>query len=149
MRLIARIGTSLEHLEREPRLSDSHEAHEKLLIGASLVAALAPTTPAHAYYLRDCLRGAPCPGFYGPTPRYYGPPRRYYGPSPYYGPPRYYGPAPDYSPPRRYYGPSGYYYVEFCFGHPAEPGVPILRFLDRLRGFAHAPDSPGRYPSIA
>jgi hypothetical protein len=37
----------------------------KVLIGVSLLAALATTTPAHAYYLRDCLRGAPCPGFYG------------------------------------------------------------------------------------
>jgi len=75
---------------------------KKLLIGVSLVAALATTTPAHAYYLRDCLRGARCPGFYGQTPRYYGPPRRYYGPSPY-------GPSPYYGPPRRYYGPPGYY----------------------------------------
>jgi hypothetical protein len=80
-----------------------------LLIALGLTAALATTTPAHAYYLRDCLRGAPCPGFYGPTPRYYGPPRRYYGPSPDYGPPRYYGPSPYYGPPRRYYGPPGYY----------------------------------------
>src|SRR5262249_4541958 len=88
---------------------------KKLLIGVSLVAALATTTPAHAYYLRDCLRGAPCPGFYGPTPRYYGPPRRYYDPSPYYGPSPFYGPSPGdgssayYGPTPRYYGPPGYY----------------------------------------
>src|SRR5215472_3452037 len=69
----------------------------------------------HAVYLRDCLRGAPCPGFYAQSPRYYGPPRRYYGPSPSYGPPRYYGPSPYdgpspyYGPPQRYYGPPGYY----------------------------------------
>src|SRR5262249_56684656 len=54
---------------------------------------------AHAVYLRDCLRGAPCPGFYAQSPRYY-------GPSPYYAPsPRYYGPSPYYASPRRYYGP--------------------------------------------
>jgi len=85
-----------------------------LLIALGLTAAAATlATPAHAVYLEDCLRGAPCPGFYaqspryyGPSPRYYGPPRRYYGPSPYYGPPqRYYGPSPYYGPPRRYYGP--------------------------------------------
>jgi hypothetical protein len=71
-----------------------------LLIALGLTAAAALATPAHAVYLRDCLRGAPCPGFYAQSPRYYGPPRRYYGPSPYYAPsPRYYG------PPRRYYGP--------------------------------------------
>jgi hypothetical protein len=81
-----------------------------LLIALGLTAAAATlATPAHAVYLRDCLRGAPCPGFYGPTPQYYGPPRRYYGPSPYYGPPRYYGPSPYYGPPRRYYGPPGFY----------------------------------------
>src|SRR6266496_2532358 len=62
-----------------------------LLIALGLTAAAATlATPAHAYYLRDCLRGAPCPGFYAQSPRYYVPPRRYYGPSPYYAPrPRY------------------------------------------------------------
>jgi len=76
-----------------------------LLIALGLTAAVATlATPAHAVYLRDCLRGAPCPGFYAQSPRYYGPPRRYYGPSPYYAPsPRYYAPSP------RYYGPSPYY----------------------------------------
>ena len=39
---------------------------KKLLIALGLTAALA--TPAHAYYLRDCLRGAPCPGFYAQSP---------------------------------------------------------------------------------
>jgi len=82
-----------------------------LLIALGLTAAAATlATPAHAVYLRDCLRGAPCPGFYAQSPRYYGPPRRYYAPSP-----RYYGPSPDYAPPprynvppRRYYGPRDY-----------------------------------------
>ena len=56
-----------------------------LLIALGLtVAAATLATPAHAYYLRDCLRGAPCPGFNAPSPRYYGPPRRYYGPPPAY-----------------------------------------------------------------
>src|SRR5260370_6665662 len=51
-----------------------------LLIALGLTAAAAPlATPAHAYYLRDCLSGAPCPGFYAQSPRYYVPPRRYYG----------------------------------------------------------------------
>src|SRR6516162_9855664 len=68
-------------------------------------AAATLATPAHAYYLRDCLRGAPCPGFYAPSPRYYVPPPRYYGPSPYYAPPPRY-----YVPPRRYYGPPPAYY---------------------------------------
>jgi hypothetical protein len=84
-----------------------------LLIALGLTAAAATlATPAHAYYLRDCLRGAPCPGFYARSPRYYGPSPyyapspRYYGPSPYYAPPpRYYGPSPYYAPPPRYYGP--------------------------------------------
>jgi hypothetical protein len=87
-----------------------------LLIALGLTAAAATlATPAHAYYLSDCLRGAPCPGFYAQSPQYYGPPRRYYGPSPSYRPPRYYGsspydgPSPYYGPPRRYYGPPGYY----------------------------------------
>ena len=62
---------------------------KKLLIALGLTAAL--TTPAHAYYFRDCLRGAPCPGFYAPSPRYY-------APAPYYGPRRYYAPAPYYAP---------------------------------------------------
>ncbi len=44
---------------------------KKLLIALGLTAALA--TPAHAYYLRDCLRGAPCPGFNVPSPRSYAP----------------------------------------------------------------------------
>ena len=77
-----------------------------LLIALGLTAAAATlATPAHAYYLRDCLRGAPCPGFYAPSPRYYVPPPRYYGPSPYYAPPPRY-----YVPPRRYYGPPPAYY---------------------------------------
>ena len=77
-----------------------------LLIALGLTAAAATlATPAHAYYLRDCLRGAPCPGFYAPSPRYYVPPPRYYGPSPYYAPsPGYYVPPP------RYYGPPPAYY---------------------------------------
>ena len=69
-----------------------------LLIALGLTAAAATlATPAHAYYLREGLRGAPCPGFYAPSPRYYVPPPRYYDPSPYYAPPRrYYGPPPPY-----------------------------------------------------
>ena len=68
-----------------------------LLIALGFTAAAATlatlATPAHAYYLRDCLRGAPCPGFYAQSPRYYGPPQRYYGPSRDYArSPRYYGP---------------------------------------------------------
>ena len=80
-----------------------------LLIALGLTAAAATlATPAHAYYLRDCLRGAPCPGFYAPPPRYYAPapyygPRRYYAPAPYYAPPRYYGPPRRYGPPPAYY----------------------------------------------
>src|SRR5215472_15445490 len=82
-----------------------------LLIALGLTAAAATlATPAHAVYLRDCLRGAPCPGFYAQSPRYSGPPRRYYGPSPYYAPsPQYYGPSPYYAPSPQYYGPSPYY----------------------------------------
>jgi hypothetical protein len=76
-----------------------------LLIALGLTAAAATlATPAHAVYLRDCLRGALCPGLNAPSPRYYVPPRRYYGPSPYYAPPpRYYGPSPYYAPRPRYY----------------------------------------------
>jgi hypothetical protein len=83
-----------------------------LLIALGLTAAVATlATPAHAYYLRDCLRGAPCPGFNVPSPRYYVPPRRYYAPSPYYDPSPYYAPSPRYYvPPRRYYGPPPAYY---------------------------------------
>ena len=73
-----------------------------LLIAAlGLTAAMAMlATPARAYYLRDCLRGAPCPGFNVPSPRPYAQapnygPRRHYAPAPYYGSPRRYG--------RRYY----------------------------------------------
>jgi len=70
-----------------------------LLIALGLTAAAATlATPAHAYYLGDCLRGAPCPGFYAQSPRYYVPPRRYYDPRP-----RYYGPSPYYAPRPRYY----------------------------------------------
>ena len=70
-----------------------------LLIALGLTAAAATlATPAHAYYLGDCLRGAPCPGFYAQSPRYYVPPRRYYDPRP-----RYYGPSPYYDPRPRYY----------------------------------------------
>ena len=66
-----------------------------LLIALGLTAAAAPlATPAHAYYLRDCLRGAPCPGFNVPSPRSY-------APAPYYGPPQYYGSPRRYGP--RYY----------------------------------------------
>ena len=86
-----------------------------LLIALGLTAAVATlATPAQAYYLRDCLRGAPCPGFNVPSPRSYAPapyygPRRYYAPEPYYGAERYYAPAPYYGP-RRYYGrPPAYY----------------------------------------
>ena len=40
-----------------------------LLIALGLTAAAATlATPAHAVYLEDCLRGAPCPGFYAPVP---------------------------------------------------------------------------------
>jgi len=75
-----------------------------LLIALGLTAAAATlATSAHAVYLSDCLRGAPCPGFYAQSPRYNVPPRRYYGPSPYYAP------SPRYNvPPRRYYGPRDY-----------------------------------------
>jgi len=38
-----------------------------IALGLSAAAATLPT-PAHAYYLRDCLRGAPCPGFNVPSP---------------------------------------------------------------------------------
>ena len=42
-----------------------------LLIALGLTAvAVTLVMPAHAYYLRDCLRGAPCPGFNAPSPRY-------------------------------------------------------------------------------
>jgi hypothetical protein len=80
-----------------------------LLIALGLTAAAATlATPAHAYYLSDCLRGAPCPGFYAQSPRYYAPRPRYYGPSPYYAPrPRYYDPSPYPSP---YYAPRPRYY---------------------------------------
>jgi hypothetical protein len=76
-----------------------------LLIALGLTAAAATlATPAHAVYLSDCLRGAPCPGFYAQSPRNYAPPRRYYGPSPYYAPrPRYYDRSPYYAPRPRYY----------------------------------------------
>jgi hypothetical protein len=67
-----------------------------LLIALGLTAAAATlVTPAHAYYLRDCLRGAPCPGFNVPSPRSY-------APAPYYGPRRHYAPAPYYGSSRRY-----------------------------------------------
>jgi len=62
---------------------------KELLIALGLTATLA--TPAHAYYLRDCLRGAPCPGFNVSSPRSYAP-APYYGPRQYYGSPRRYGP---------------------------------------------------------
>jgi hypothetical protein len=69
-----------------------------LLIALCLTAAAATMAmPAHAYYLRDCLRGAPCPGFNAPSPRYNAPR------------PRYYDASPDYAPRQRYYGPSPYY----------------------------------------
>jgi hypothetical protein len=43
-----------------------------LLIALGLAAAAVTLgTPADAYYLRDCLRGAPCPGFNVPSPRPY------------------------------------------------------------------------------
>jgi len=76
-----------------------------LLIALGLTAAAATlATPADAYYLRDCLRGAPCPGFNAPSPRYSAPRQRYYEPSPYYAPrPRYYDRSPYYAPPRRSY----------------------------------------------
>ena len=82
-----------------------------LLIALGLTAAAVTlATPAHTYYLSDCLRGAPCPGFYAQSPRYSAPPRRYYGPSPYNAPPpRYYGPSPFYGP-SPYYGPRPRYY---------------------------------------
>jgi transposase len=84
------------HLTRQ----NLRDVMKTLLIALGLTAAGATlATPAHAVYLEDCLRGAPCPGFYAPSPRYY-------GPSPYYAPPtRYYGPSPYYDRPRRYYGP--------------------------------------------
>jgi hypothetical protein len=45
-----------------------------LLIALGLTGAAATlATPADAYYLRDCLRGAPCPGFNVPSPRSYAP----------------------------------------------------------------------------
>ena len=78
-----------------------------LLIALGFTAAAATlATPAHAYYLRDCLRGAPCPGFNVPPPRsdapapHYGQ-RRYYAPEPYYAPRQYYGSPRRYGP--RYY----------------------------------------------
>ncbi len=72
-----------------------------IALGATAVAATL-SAPAHAYYLRDCLAGAPCPGFNVPAPRYYAPRPRYYEPAPYYAPrPRYYEPAPYYYAPRR------------------------------------------------
>jgi len=76
-----------------------------LLIALGLTAvAVTLVMPAHAYYLRDCLRGAPCPGFNAPSPRYSAPRQRYYEPSPYYAPrPRYYDRSPYYAPPRRSY----------------------------------------------
>ena len=75
-----------------------------LLIALGLTAAAAPlATPADAYYLRDCLAGAPCPGFNAPSPRYYAPRERYYDRSPYYAPrERYYDRSPYYAPRRRY-----------------------------------------------
>ena len=58
-----------------------------LLIALGLAAAAVTLgTPAHAYYLRDCLAGAPCPGFNAPSARYNAPRQRYYDPSPYYAP---------------------------------------------------------------
>jgi hypothetical protein len=76
-----------------------------LLIALGLTAAAATlATPAHAVYLEDCLRGAPCPGFYAQSPRNYAPRQRYYGPSPYYAPrPRNYDRSPYYAPRPRYY----------------------------------------------
>jgi len=66
-----------------------------LLIALGLTAAAATlATPADAYYLRDCLRGAPCPGFNVPSPRSY-------APAPYYAPPQYYR-SPRRSGPRYY-----------------------------------------------
>jgi hypothetical protein len=73
-----------------------------LLIALGLTAAAATlATPAHAYYLRDCLRGAPCPGFNVPSPRPYYGQRRYYAPEPHYAPRQYYGSPRRYGP--RYY----------------------------------------------
>ena len=76
-----------------------------LLIALGLTAvAVTLGTPAHAYYLRDCLRGAPCPGFNAASPQYYAPRQRYYDPSPYYAPrQRYYDRSPYYAPRRRSY----------------------------------------------
>jgi len=76
-----------------------------LLIALGLTAvAVTQVMPAHAYYLRDCLRGAPCPGFNAPSPRYSAPRQRDYEPSPYYAPrPRYYDRSPYYAPRRRSY----------------------------------------------
>jgi hypothetical protein len=79
-----------------------------LLIALGLTAAATTlATSAHAYYLRDCLRGAPCPGFNVPSPRAYAPApyygRRDYAPTPYYDRRR------DYGSPRRY-GPRYYDY---------------------------------------
>jgi hypothetical protein len=38
----------------------------KIMMALGLIATMAAATaPAHAYYLRDCLRGAPCPGGVG------------------------------------------------------------------------------------
>ena len=69
---------------------------------SSVGAMLAP--PAHAYYLRDCLRGAPCPGFNAQSPRYYAPRPRYYDRSTDYAPrQRYYDRSPYYAPRRRSY----------------------------------------------
>ncbi len=92
--------------QAEPSLTAKMRDVMKTLLTALALTAAAATlaTPAHAYYLRDCLRGAPCPGFNAPSPRYYAPRPRYYDPSPYYAPrPRYYGPSPYYAPRPRYY----------------------------------------------
>jgi hypothetical protein len=93
--------------QAEPSLTVKMRDVMKTLLTALALTAAAATlaTPAHAYYLRDCLRGAPCPGFNAPSPRYYAPRPRYYDPSPYYAPrPRYYdGPSPYYAPRPRYY----------------------------------------------
>jgi len=81
-----------------------------LLIALGLTAAAATlATPAHAYYLRDCLRGAPCPGFNVPSPRSYYAPGPNYGPRRDYAPGPYYGRRRDYGSPRRY-GPRYYDY---------------------------------------
>jgi len=38
----------------------------KIMMALGLIATMAAATaPAHAYYLRDCLRGAACPGGVG------------------------------------------------------------------------------------